>query len=146
MVWSVKRWSLNWIDPQMMHSLLTLLLSVSRLFSVKGREVSRCEFPSGGSYSSAVREGSFDLHGDRVLRLGVNMYEGELRSVLSAGRPAAKTCLGMSIRYTMNHPEETHTSRNTCAQVTRQIMVTSLESNEFQVNLRWTPEAQVSIL
>uniref|UniRef100_A0A8C7ZTC6 Organic solute carrier partner 1a n=1 Tax=Oryzias sinensis TaxID=183150 RepID=A0A8C7ZTC6_9TELE len=62
-----------------------------RLFSVKGREVSRCEFPSGGSYSSAVREGSFDLHGDRVLRLGVNMY-------------------------TMNHPEETHTSRDTCAQ------------------------------
>uniref|UniRef100_A0A3P9J1T0 Organic solute carrier partner 1a n=1 Tax=Oryzias latipes TaxID=8090 RepID=A0A3P9J1T0_ORYLA len=67
-----------------------------RLFSVKGREVSRCEFPSGGSYSSAVREGSFDLHGDRVLRLGVNMYEGELRSVLSAGRPAAKTCLGVT--------------------------------------------------
>uniref|UniRef100_A0A3B3BGR6 Organic solute carrier partner 1a n=1 Tax=Oryzias melastigma TaxID=30732 RepID=A0A3B3BGR6_ORYME len=62
-----------------------------RLLDVKGREVSRHEFPSGGSYSSAVREGSFDLHGDRVLRLGVNMY-------------------------TMNYPEETHTSRNICAQ------------------------------
>uniref|UniRef100_UPI0037E87DC5 protein OSCP1a n=1 Tax=Semicossyphus pulcher TaxID=241346 RepID=UPI0037E87DC5 len=57
-----------------------------RRFDSKGKEVSRSEFSTGGSYSSPVREGSFELHGDRVLRLGLNMY-------------------------TVNHPEETHTSK-----------------------------------
>ena len=40
----------------------------------RGREVKRAYFPSGGSYSSPEREGSFSLHGDRVTRLGTNMY------------------------------------------------------------------------
>uniref|UniRef100_A0A3Q3JFV7 Organic solute carrier partner 1a n=1 Tax=Monopterus albus TaxID=43700 RepID=A0A3Q3JFV7_MONAL len=57
-----------------------------RVFDSKGREVRRSEFPAGGSYSSPVREGSFELHGDRVISLGMNMY-------------------------TVNHPEETHTSK-----------------------------------
>lgn len=35
----------------------------------------RSEFPTGGSYSSPIREGSFELHGDRVIRLGLNMYD-----------------------------------------------------------------------
>ncbi|KAF7199235.1 protein OSCP1 isoform X2 [Nothobranchius furzeri] len=56
-----------------------------RMFDPKGREVSRSEYPSGGSYSGAVREGSLELNGDRVLKLGLNMY-------------------------TMEHPEDTHTS------------------------------------
>lgn len=45
-----------------------------RMFDSKGREVRRSEFPAGGSYSSPIREGSFDLRGDRVTRLGANMY------------------------------------------------------------------------
>uniref|UniRef100_A0A3Q3KZ05 Organic solute carrier partner 1a n=1 Tax=Mastacembelus armatus TaxID=205130 RepID=A0A3Q3KZ05_9TELE len=57
-----------------------------RTFDRKGREVGRGEFPTGGSYSSSIREGSFELHGDRVIRLGLNVY-------------------------TMNDPEETHTSK-----------------------------------
>ncbi|XP_034456512.1 protein OSCP1a [Hippoglossus hippoglossus] len=57
-----------------------------RTFDTKGREVRRGEFPTGGSYTSAIREGCFELHGDRVVRLGRNMY-------------------------TVNHPEETHTSK-----------------------------------
>ncbi|KAG7235319.1 hypothetical protein INR49_002776 [Caranx melampygus] len=44
-----------------------------RTFDRKGREVRRSEFPSGGSYSSPVREGCFQLHGDRVITLGLNM-------------------------------------------------------------------------
>ncbi|KAK5883351.1 hypothetical protein CesoFtcFv8_019689 [Champsocephalus esox] len=59
-----------------------------RTFDGKGREVRRSEFPSGGSYSSSVREGCFELHGDRVIRLGMDMY-------------------------TVNHPEKTHTSKDT---------------------------------
>ncbi|XP_074543526.1 protein OSCP1a isoform X3 [Halichoeres trimaculatus] len=57
-----------------------------RMFDEKGKEVKRSEFPTGGCYSSPIREGSFELHGDRVIRLGLNMYN-------------------------VNHPEETHTSK-----------------------------------
>ncbi|XP_049891211.1 protein OSCP1a isoform X2 [Epinephelus moara] len=57
-----------------------------RTFDSKGREVRRREFPTGGSYTSPIRKGCFELHGDRVLRLGINMY-------------------------TVNHPEQTHTSK-----------------------------------
>lgn len=57
-----------------------------RTFDRKGREVRRRGFPTGGSYSSSIRLGSFDLHGDRVIRLGLNIYS-------------------------VNHLEETHTSK-----------------------------------
>ncbi|XP_030268973.1 protein OSCP1a isoform X2 [Sparus aurata] len=57
-----------------------------RTFDCKGKEVSRAEFPTGGCYTSPIREGSFLLHGDRVSALGLNMY-------------------------TVNHLEETHTSK-----------------------------------
>ncbi|KAI4877520.1 hypothetical protein NFI96_015233 [Prochilodus magdalenae] len=45
-----------------------------RWFNSRGREVRRREFPNGGCYTSAVREGSFDIAGDRVTRLGTNKY------------------------------------------------------------------------
>uniref|UniRef100_A0A8C3AZV1 Organic solute carrier partner 1a n=1 Tax=Cyclopterus lumpus TaxID=8103 RepID=A0A8C3AZV1_CYCLU len=57
-----------------------------RMFDRKGREVRRGEFPTGGSYTSPIRQGCFALHGNRVITLGMNMY-------------------------TENHPEETHTSK-----------------------------------
>ncbi|KAM3595879.1 uncharacterized protein V6R79_004471 [Siganus canaliculatus] len=49
-----------------------------RTFDSKGREASRSEFPTGGSYTSPIREGSFELHGDRVITLGRNMYSMKL--------------------------------------------------------------------
>ncbi|KAG5858020.1 hypothetical protein ANANG_G00025660 [Anguilla anguilla] len=45
-----------------------------RIFSCAGEEVKRLPFPNGGSYSSALREGSFELFGERVIKLGTNMY------------------------------------------------------------------------
>ncbi|XP_051991414.1 protein OSCP1-like [Xyrauchen texanus] len=45
-----------------------------RWFNAKCHEVRRTGFSSGGSYSGALREGSFDLSGDRVTHLGTNMY------------------------------------------------------------------------
>uniref|UniRef100_A0A8C6VLW5 Organic solute carrier partner 1 n=1 Tax=Naja naja TaxID=35670 RepID=A0A8C6VLW5_NAJNA len=45
-----------------------------RLFNNKGDEIQRIEFSSGGNYVLPYREGSFDLHGDRVIRLGTNIY------------------------------------------------------------------------
>ncbi|XP_012713356.2 protein OSCP1 isoform X1 [Fundulus heteroclitus] len=62
-----------------------------RTFDLRGREVSRSEFPPGGSFSGSVGDGSFELNGDRVLRLGRNLYRAE-------------------------HPEETQTSRTPGAQ------------------------------
>ncbi|KAF4081672.1 hypothetical protein AMELA_G00163850 [Ameiurus melas] len=45
-----------------------------RYFNSRGRLVRRREFVSGGSYTSIVRDASFDVSGDRVTRLGANMY------------------------------------------------------------------------
>ncbi|XP_007518099.1 protein OSCP1 isoform X1 [Erinaceus europaeus] len=45
-----------------------------RMFNSKGEEVKRVEFKHGGSYVTAPKEGSFEFYGDRVLKLGTNMY------------------------------------------------------------------------
>lgn len=49
------------------------------MFNDKGDEVKKMEFRHGGDYVAAHKEGSFELYGDRVLKLGTNMY--------SASRP-----------------------------------------------------------
>ncbi|XP_024251251.1 protein OSCP1-like [Oncorhynchus tshawytscha] len=58
-----------------------------RMFSGNGKEWKRWEFPTGGSYTSSIRVGSFERFGDRVSRIGTNMYS-------------------------VTQPEETHTSKN----------------------------------
>ncbi|XP_043940749.1 protein OSCP1 [Protopterus annectens] len=45
-----------------------------RMFGYSGEEIKRIEFLSGGNYTTPLREGSFDLYGDRVIKLGTNMY------------------------------------------------------------------------
>ncbi|ELW48190.1 Protein OSCP1 [Tupaia chinensis] len=45
-----------------------------RTFNSKGEEVKTAEFKHGGNYVPAAQEGSFELYGDRVLKLGTNMY------------------------------------------------------------------------
>ncbi|KAJ0066596.1 hypothetical protein NL108_015481 [Boleophthalmus pectinirostris] len=45
-----------------------------RIFSCTGEEISRLQFTNGGNYTSALREGSFEIFGDRVTKLGTNMY------------------------------------------------------------------------
>ncbi|KAL1777143.1 OSCP1 isoform X1 [Sigmodon hispidus] len=47
---------------------------VIRMFNDKGEEVKKTEFKCGGNYVAAHKEGSFELYGDRVLKLGTNMY------------------------------------------------------------------------
>ncbi|XP_061737509.1 protein OSCP1a isoform X2 [Nerophis ophidion] len=61
-----------------------------RIFDTKGRKVREVHFPSGGSYSAANKEGSFGLHGDRVLRLGMNIYTVNL-AVEPSKSPSLKT-------------------------------------------------------
>lgn len=43
------------------------------MFNRNGEEVKRTEFTTDGNYVTLQREGSFDLYGDRVLKLGTNM-------------------------------------------------------------------------
>ncbi|TSK34917.1 Protein OSCP1 [Bagarius yarrelli] len=45
-----------------------------RMFSCNGEEMKRVQFRDGGNYTAALREGSFELFGDRVIKLGTNMY------------------------------------------------------------------------
>ncbi|NWV03434.1 OSCP1 protein, partial [Ptilonorhynchus violaceus] len=45
-----------------------------RIFNHKGVEVKRSEFTTAGNYVTPQREGSFELYGDRALKLGTNMY------------------------------------------------------------------------
>lgn len=44
-----------------------------RVFSCTGEEMSRLQFNNGGNYTAALREGSFEIFGDRVTKLGTNM-------------------------------------------------------------------------
>ena len=48
-------------------------LVYSRLFDDKGNQVKTTNFPSGGNYSNPMKQGSFELKGDRVTKLGTNM-------------------------------------------------------------------------
>ncbi|XP_060778166.1 protein OSCP1 isoform X2 [Neoarius graeffei] len=59
-----------------------------RMFSCNGEEVKRLQFHDGGNYTSALPEGSFDMFGDRVIKLGTNMY--------SASRPVETHLSGTS--------------------------------------------------
>ncbi|OXB77855.1 UNVERIFIED_CONTAM: hypothetical protein H355_000610 [Colinus virginianus] len=59
-----------------------------RMFNRNGDEVKRTEFTTGGNYVTPQREGSFELYGDRVLKLGTNMY--------SVSRPAETHTSGSS--------------------------------------------------
>ncbi|XP_041963079.1 protein OSCP1 isoform X2 [Alosa sapidissima] len=45
-----------------------------RQFSCSGEELKRLQFSNGGNYTSALREGSFEMFGERVIKLGTNMY------------------------------------------------------------------------
>lgn len=44
------------------------------MFSSTGEEVTRLQFRDGGNYTAALREGSFELFGDRIIKLGTNMW------------------------------------------------------------------------
>lgn len=52
----------------------TLVPGAIRMFSCNGEELGRLQFNNGGNYTAALREGSFDICGDRVTKLGTNMY------------------------------------------------------------------------
>lgn len=44
-----------------------------RMFNYNGEEVKQRKFQTVGNYTSALAEGSLNLFGDRVIKLGTNM-------------------------------------------------------------------------
>ncbi|XP_054938908.1 protein OSCP1 isoform X2 [Physeter macrocephalus] len=85
-----------------------------RTFNNKGEEVKKAEFKHGGSYVAAPKEGSFELYGDRVLKLGTNMYS-------------------------VNRPVETHmsgASENLAAQTQESIAPNPLAKEELNLLAR----------
>uniref|UniRef100_A0A8C7VGP5 Organic solute carrier partner 1 n=1 Tax=Oncorhynchus mykiss TaxID=8022 RepID=A0A8C7VGP5_ONCMY len=85
-----------------------------RMFSCNGEEVKRLQFRNGGNYTSVLREGSFEMFGERVIKLGTNMYSvsrpvethmsgtsknsAQKKSVNTAPNPLAKEELNMLAR------------------------------------------------
>lgn len=62
------------IESTFVHIIKCIFLSGnSRMFSCSGEEVTRRQFSHGGNYTAALREGSFEIFGDRVTKLGTNM-------------------------------------------------------------------------
>ncbi|KAL5011115.1 hypothetical protein ScPMuIL_013420 [Solemya velum] len=47
---------------------------VPGIIKIDNQEMRSTEFPPGGSYSTQLSEGSFEMRGDRVTKLGTNMY------------------------------------------------------------------------
>nr|XP_014332911.1 PREDICTED: protein OSCP1 [Bos mutus] len=85
-----------------------------RTFNNKGKEVKRTEFKHGGSYVAAPKEGSLELYGDRVLKLGTNMYS-------------------------VNRPVETHmsaASKNLASQTQESIVPNPLAKEELNLLAR----------
>ncbi|XP_043317813.1 protein OSCP1 isoform X2 [Cervus canadensis] len=85
-----------------------------RTFNSKGEEVKKTEFKHGGSYVAALKEGSLELYGDRVLKLGTNMYS-------------------------VNRPVETHmsaASKNLASQTQESIVPNPLAKEELNLLAR----------
>ena len=44
-----------------------------RYYNENGNEIKTLQFPPGGSYQPSQGEGSFDMKGNRITKLGTNM-------------------------------------------------------------------------
>ncbi|XP_041069008.1 protein OSCP1 isoform X1 [Carcharodon carcharias] len=68
-----------------------------KMFNYDGEEVKRATFAASGSYTSVLTEGSFDLFGDRIIKLGTNMY--------SVSRPV-ETHMSGTLKSSAAHTKE----------------------------------------
>lgn len=56
--------------------------AVVRVFNDRGETLKEKEFHPGGRWNHPKKEGSFEKHGDRVTKLGTNMYVSPQTGVL----------------------------------------------------------------
>uniref|UniRef100_A0AAQ4QDG7 Organic solute carrier partner 1 n=1 Tax=Gasterosteus aculeatus aculeatus TaxID=481459 RepID=A0AAQ4QDG7_GASAC len=74
----------------------TLVPCLIRMFSCSGEEVMRRQFSNGGNYTAALREGSFEIFGDRVKwPWSTNTHSCVYQQVNVAPNPLAKEELNM---------------------------------------------------
>ncbi|XP_061521621.1 protein OSCP1-like [Phycodurus eques] len=58
---------------------------IIRIFDNKGRQMQQSRFSSGGSYTLPIKDASFGLHGDRIIKLGVNIARATAHGALNGG-------------------------------------------------------------
>ncbi|XP_063072428.1 protein OSCP1-like [Engraulis encrasicolus] len=107
-----------------------------RFFNSKGREVKRLEFQTGGSYTSHMREGSFEMSGDRATRLGTNMYSESAENTHTTGasrKPRHKTQVSTAPNPLAK--EELNLLANLMGSMERRDTLNSGNSSGFRVNL-----------
>ncbi|XP_028281472.1 protein OSCP1 isoform X1 [Parambassis ranga] len=118
-----------------------------RIFSCNGEELTRLQFNNGGNYTAALREGSFEIFGDRVTKLGTNMY--------SVSRPVETHMSGTSKNSTQ-HTKQVNTAPNPLAKEELNLLARLMGGLEvqkpgnadsgFRVNLFATDEEEEEAL
>ncbi|XP_028984958.1 protein OSCP1 isoform X1 [Betta splendens] len=118
-----------------------------RMFSCTGEEVTRLQFNNGGNYTAGLREGSFEMFGDRVTKLGTNMY--------SVSRPVETHMSGTS-KSSAQHTKQVNTAPNPLAKEELNLLAklmgglevqkTGNADSGFRVNLFATDEEEEEAL
>ncbi|XP_022104427.1 protein OSCP1-like [Acanthaster planci] len=62
-----------------------------RYYDESGLHIKTTEFPSGSKYQASLLEGSVDMKGDRVIKLGTNMYNTVRPTDTTVSSPPQKT-------------------------------------------------------
>uniref|UniRef100_A0A8C1YGY2 Organic solute carrier partner 1a n=1 Tax=Cyprinus carpio TaxID=7962 RepID=A0A8C1YGY2_CYPCA len=107
-----------------------------RWFNAKGREVRRTRFLSGGSYTSATHQASFDLSGDRVTLLGTNMYN----------TPSPKDMDPSTTSNSTNKPKQADTTPNPLATEELNLLAKLMGGMEVQKLSNVDPGFKVNLL
>ncbi|KAI8489145.1 Protein oscp1 [Branchiostoma belcheri] len=98
-------------------------------------------FPSGGTYSGPVKEGSIEIRGDRVTKLGTNMYS--LSRPVEASLPTSKVTAAPSDLESNNPDPVAKAELNLLAHLMGGIKESkSGQSSEFRLNLFSTDEEE----
>ncbi|XP_077599828.1 protein OSCP1a isoform X1 [Stigmatopora nigra] len=92
---------------------------IIRNFDKKGRETCRYRFSSGGNYCHPIKDASFGLHGERVIKLGVNMsftkYHSSYFHVMSI---LLILSFVINQRFCINHEESSKVHKMEASSVT----------------------------
>uniref|UniRef100_A0AAY5JW66 Organic solute carrier partner 1 n=1 Tax=Esox lucius TaxID=8010 RepID=A0AAY5JW66_ESOLU len=121
----------------------TQIPGLIRMFSCSGEEVKKLQFRNGGNYTSALREGSFEMFGERVIKLGTNML------VLPTHPTLYRQLLGCwtySVNTTPNPLAKEELNMLARLMGGLEVQKTSSVDNGFRVNLFATDEEEEEAL
>ncbi|XP_033635989.1 protein OSCP1-like [Asterias rubens] len=75
-----------------------------RYYDDCGKMIKTTEFPCGSKYQASLREGSFETKGDRVIKLGTNMYSAVRPTDTTVSNPAQKSTMASSAEEATANP------------------------------------------